>query len=972
MQDYAVYLWTILLASIFAILLKLRQNRQRSNVSTGSPSLFESIQFMKNEYEVRQEEFRQRKSSSASSSSSRKRHKSSIWSQSVQNEQQQNVADLLATLGIKNEESLRQLMQAFRPINIGPNVKLHQLVNIEHHVIVVQNGEVKLSINDSNNFSMCKLVKPGGVIYSKLAVINYLLNFKSHPEAIPLLETTKPTTLLVLHFNVLKSLTNEEAITCSISQFIAEVQKIVIDAFFGELCIPLTAMFKYETVIDESKSNVARFLSDKLDFHDVTYLQRNLVKFNLKTKGEMLAINGLTHDIGLVLITSGSIEVNFTNRPDETKYVVTNSWYGFVSLLSSPTGTPFPKSCALTDQVEGYILKRSTFRDMCAKSHDYGPLKKAAKRIIKSLSPLVFKFYYSFNWITVPSGQRLYRQNDPTHGVFAVIRGKLKMQEQKNNLQEDNFFMLGVFDCILERPYKHSVIAARASELCFIPSELIRGLKNRYPTMQNRLVKALSEHLIQSWKSKKPVTKSSSKTRGERSLKIKGVAVFAATSEVQLSKLGTELSNSMNLLSLNVKKLSPRRVQEQVPSLSNLDPMNNPHLMAWLRDQQRAYEVLIYVCDMALTPWTKWCLSEADIIVDTCMASKGPFVSDFESEVFHYTGTHCEMCLVLLHSPETLLPRGTADWLYRRKPYLDTHYHVKLSPNEPVNLHSDIARVARHILGLDVGLVLGGGGARGAAHVGMLKAIKELGIPIDRVGGVSIGAMVGGLWATHRNLAKVKQLANEWFGMIAYEKLGHIWNMTYPLVSPFTGEFFNFSVKKTMGETVMIEDLWLPYYCCSTDISVIQSRIHTSGWLWRYCRASMSYCWVCPPICDPRDGHLLVDGCYTENVPGQAMKQLGVKYILALDIAAVDDRDLTNYGDCLSGTWAFLDKMKPFGKPRYKIPDQAEIQLRLAFCSHYRNLEELQIDPEVEYLCPDLGFYTSSDVRFAKPGICIR
>ena len=273
-----------------------------------------------------------------------------------------------------------------------------------------------------------------------------------------------------------------------------------------------------------------------------------------------------------------------------------------------------------------------------------------------------------------------------------------------------------------------------------------------------------------------------------------------------------------------------------------------------------------------------------------------------------------------------------------------------------------MARVGRHILGLDVGLVLGGGGARGAAHVGMIKAILNAGIPIDRLGGVSIGAFIGGLWATHRDYAKMKTLAEEWMLVIKHDYFGHICNATYPYNSPFTGDFFNSTLKKTLGESIMIEDLWLPYYCCSTDISSLESRVHTTGWLWRYCRASMSYSWLLPPICDPRDGHLLIDGCYTDNVPGKAMKQTGVKYILALDVASVDDRDLTNYGDYLSGFWPFFNKMNPFAGKKVKIPDLAEIQLRVAFCSHYRNLEELQRDPHYEYLCPNLGLYTSSDV----------
>ena len=208
----------------------------------------------------------------------------------------------------------------------------------------------------------------------------------------------------------------------------------------------------------------------------------------------------------------------------------------------------------------------------------------------------------------------------------------------------------------------------------------------------------------------------------------------------------------------------------------------------------------------------------------------------------------------------------------------------------------------------------------------------------------------------------MKEKVEDWLLTIHNDWISHFCNLTYPIVSPFTGDFMNESIKRAIPEIVMIEDLWIPYYCSSTDISELKPRIHQTGWLWRYCRASMSYSWLTPPICDPRDGHLLIDGCYTENVPGKAMKLTGVKYILALDVAAIDDRHLTNFGDTLSGTRAILNKINPFTSTM-KIPDQDEIQLRLAFCSHYRNLEEMQGDEDYEYLCPDLGYYKSTDVR---------
>ena len=93
----------------------------------------------------------------------------------------------------------------------------------------------------------------------------------------------------------------------------------------------------------------------------------------------------------------------------------------------------------------------------------------------------------------------------------------------------------------------------------------------------------------------------------------------------------------------------------------------------------------------------------------------------------------------------------------------------------------------------------------------------------------------------------------------------------------------------------------------------------------------MSYAWLLPPLCDPLDGHLLMDGCYVNNVPGDVMAAQGCKYILAVDVTTLDDRDLTNYGDSLSGWWLLWNKINVFAAKPIKIPTQADIQLRLAF-----------------------------------------
>lgn len=146
--------------------------------------------------------------------------------------------------------------------------------------------------------------------------------------------------------------------------------------------------------------------------------------------------------------------------------------------------------------------------------------------------------------------------------------------------------------------------------------------------------------------------------------------------------------------------------------------------------------------------------------------------------------------------------------------------------SEP-NMHSDFSRVARWLTGNSVGLVLGGGGARGAAHVGMLKAIQEAGIPIDMVGGVSIGAFMGALWCAERNITTVTQKAREWSRkMTQWHR--QIFDLTYPITSMFSGRGFNQTIRDTFGE-VYIEDLWTPYFTLTTDITASCCRVHTNG-----------------------------------------------------------------------------------------------------------------------------------------------
>merc|ERR1739836_302956 len=99
--------------------------------------------------------------------------------------------------------------------------------------------------------------------------------------------------------------------------------------------------------------------------------------------------------------------------------------------------------------------------------------------------------------------------------------------------------------------------------------------------------------------------------------------------------------------------------------------------------------------------------------------------------------------------------------------------------SHPPDIHSDFSRLARMVTGTSVGLVLGGGGARGCSHVGMIKATIEAGIPIDHVSGVSIGALIGGLYAVERDLREVTVKART-FSMKMTSYWRQALDLTYP------------------------------------------------------------------------------------------------------------------------------------------------------------------------------------------------
>ncbi|XP_052757795.1 neuropathy target esterase sws isoform X1 [Galleria mellonella] len=599
-----------------------------------------------------------------------------------------------------------------------------------------------------------------------------------------------------------------------------------------------------------------------------------------------------------------------------------------------------------------------------------------ANTVVKRLSPFVRQVDFALDWVFLESGRAVYRQDEESGSTFIVLSGRLRSVITHPNGKKElvgeygKGDLVGIVEMVTQTRRSTTVMAVRDSELAKLPEGLFNAIKLRFPVVVTRLINLLGHRILGSWQKPTaglggPATFESRPSQHNFST----VAVVPVSEDVPLTAFTYELYHSLCAIGPTVRLTSD--VIRKLLGLTIMDPNNEYRLSSWLAQQEDKHKVALYQCDPSLTQWTQRCIRQADCILIVALGDKQPSIGKIEKEI-ERLAIRTQKELVLLHREGGANPEGTVHWLNMRT-WVSQHHHVRCPHRmftrksqyriselytkvlmSEANVHSDFSRLARWLTGTSVGLVLGGGGARGAAHVGMIRAIQEAGIPIDMVGGVSIGAFMGALWCMERNITTVTQKAREWSQkMTQWGK--QLLDLTYPATSMFSGRQFNTTIHTTFGD-VHIEDLWLPYFTVTTDISSSCMRIHRHGSLWRYIRASMSLSGYMPPLCDPVDGHLLLDGGYVNNLPADVMRSLGAKHILAIDVGSQDDVDLTNYGDDLSGWWLLWKRWNPFTTP-VKVPNLPDIQSRLAYVSCNRQLEEVKKSDYCEYIRPPIDAY---------------
>ena len=244
-----------------------------------------------------------------------------------------------------------------------------------------------------------------------------------------------------------------------------------------------------------------------------------------------------------------------------------------------------------------------------------------------------------------------------------------------------------------------------------------------------------------------------------------------------------------------------------------------------------------------------------------------------------------------------------------------------------------------------MGLVLGGGFARGLAHLGVLRSLDENGIPVDAIGGASMGAMIGAQWVSGWDAERIVRDTSTGLS-------DSFDDMTLPFLSFKRGGKYSRLVRGFFGDA-RIEDLWLPYFCVSANLNRAELAIHTRGCLADAVLASTRAPGIFPPVV--MNGELHVDGGLINNVPVDVMRDFaGEGTVIGVDVSPPHELSaVSNYGDEISGWEAFWSRFHPTRERRVYRPSILLVLMRviefggISYRRAKADMADIYISPDV-------------------------
>ncbi|MFO1376620.1 MAG: patatin-like phospholipase family protein [Steroidobacteraceae bacterium] len=462
--------------------------------------------------------------------------------------------------------------------------------------------------------------------------------------------------------------------------------------------------------------------------------------------------------------------------------------------------------------------------------------------LLQGLAPgVIDEIAAEISWFTLPGGSTLFDRGEPPDAIYFVTAGSLGVMPAEDGATRPLARLgagesVGEMGMISGRPRSARVVAMRDTVLGRLSREAFTTVLLRHPAAVMRFAALMAERIT---------------TPGlqARDARPRTIALVPHGIDVDVAGFAVDF----------VDALGGAGRAELVWSVRG-----GSHTSEWFHRIEARNDFVVYATDPGNSPWTRLCTRQADIVLLLARADgePGPCPALEDSQ---FAAARSE--LVLLHDA-AIAPGIAARWR-ERMPGV-AHHHVRGE--------GDIARVARLLTGRSIGVVLSGGGARGFAHLGVVRALREYGIPIDRVGGTSMGAIMGaGVAADWSHEEMIERFRS---GFVATNPLA---DFTLPIVSLVSGRKVTGLLKRTFGE-IDIDDLPLPYFCVSANLTSGRLGVHDSGELWRWLRASLAIPGVLPPVF--RGGEIYVDGATMNNLPVDVMQERRRGAVIGVDVGA--------------------------------------------------------------------------------------
>ncbi len=462
--------------------------------------------------------------------------------------------------------------------------------------------------------------------------------------------------------------------------------------------------------------------------------------------------------------------------------------------------------------------------------------------------------------IELNRGETLFNQNDEADSIYILLSGKLEVLiNDGDNIEKRIGFVyrtetVGEMAMLTEglrsatvRSFRNSILA-KMSNLNFM--ELCYSKPNFAINVSRFIVKRL-ENTIQAKKSR---------------LKYSNISIFDAGNNAKTSGCIDALirlyKDKNNFLTIGKKEII-----EIIGENENDKRINLLKIAHFINEQEIKNINIIF--DLRLI--------DSEIIIQLLDYSDSLLLFYDASKEFNFSDLNninqfCEHAIgkikhIICHRSDLFLPSNTISFLANLKK--GEHTHIR------ENNHSDILRIFKNINGKSIGLVLGGGGAKGIAHLGVLKALSEAKIHIDYIAGTSIGAIYAGAYAMYQDYKAVYEISQK---TIAENPTDAFNFNLLPRFSLYSDRKINRQLSSVFKDCDF-EDLWLPFFCISSNITVPEMTVHETGNLKNAIRASMSVPGLLKPIIINNNLH--VDGGVFNNIPIDVMLEKNSGHIIA-------------------------------------------------------------------------------------------